>query len=56
MLNLQGVTEVKYHPREDYFTVRFESGLVSLESILATVVTAGKRLGREYLPEVIAKP
>jgi hypothetical protein len=45
--------EVKYHPQQDHFTVSYESALVSLESIFATVVKAGKQLGREYLPEVI---
>jgi copper chaperone CopZ len=53
MLNIQGVTEVKYDPHQDYFTVRFESVLISIETIFATVVKAGKLLGREYVPEVI---
>jgi hypothetical protein len=46
--------EVKYHPHQDHYTVRYESVLVSLESIIAAVVKAGKQQGREYLPEVIS--
>lgn len=53
LLHLPGVTEAKYHPGQDYFYVRFEAAVVSLESIMAAVVDSGKRLGREYLPEVI---
>lgn len=53
LLHLQGVMEVKYHPHEDYYTVQFESAHVSLKSIFATVVKAGKERGRKYLPEVI---
>lgn len=45
--------EVKYHFDQNFFAVSFESVLVSLESIFATVINAGKQLGREYLPEVI---
>jgi copper chaperone CopZ len=56
MLHLPGVTEVKYHPHADYFTVQFDSAIISLESIFAKVAEAGKQRGREYLPEVITDP
>jgi copper chaperone CopZ len=53
LLNIKGVLAVTYHPDQDLFTVRFESVLVSLETIFAGVFAAGKMMGKEYLPEVI---
>ena len=54
LLNLTGLLEVQYHADQDFFSVRFESVLVDLETIFAAVVSAGKKMGREYLPEVIS--
>ena len=53
LLKLKGLLAVTYNADEDYFSVRFESVLVNLETIFATVFTAGKQMGREYFPEVI---
>jgi copper chaperone CopZ len=54
LLKLTGVLAVTYHPEPDLFAVRFESVLVSLETIFATVFAAGKKMGREYFPEVVS--
>jgi len=56
LLKLAGVLAVTYHPDQDVFTVRFESVLVELETIFAAVFAAGKKMGQEYLPEVVASP
>ncbi len=53
LLNLTGVLEVAYQVEADIFSVRFESVLVSLETIFAAVFAAGKKMGREYFPEVV---
>jgi hypothetical protein len=53
LLLLPGMLAVSYQPEADYFTVGFESVLVSLETIFATVVITGKQMGQEYLPEFI---
>lgn len=53
LLKLPGMLAVTYHADEDSFSVRYESVLVNLETILATVFAAGKQLGRDYFPEVI---
>ncbi len=52
LLNLTGLLDVKYHAERDFFSVRFESVLVNLESIFAAVTAAGKKMGRDYLPVV----
>ncbi len=52
LLKVKGVLEVTYHPDQDLFSVRFESVLVSLETIFGAVFSAGKMMGQEYLPEV----
>ena len=52
LLKVKGVLAVTYHPDQDLFSVRFESILVSLETIFIAVFAAGKMMGKEYLPEV----
>jgi copper chaperone CopZ len=54
LLQVQGVLEANYHPDQDFFTVKFEAVLVSLEDIFATVFAAGKKMGQEYFPEVVS--
>jgi len=56
LLKLAGVLEVTYRAAEDRFAVRFESVLVSLETIFATIANAGRMMGKEYLPEVSVSP
>ena len=46
LLKVTGVLEVTYHPGPDRFSVRFESVLVGLEKILATVSLAGAMMGK----------
>ena len=53
LLKIAGVLRVTYHSDQDMFVVRFESVLVSLETIFAAVFAAGKKMGQEYFPEVI---
>ncbi len=53
LLKLKGMLAVTYDAGTDVFAVHFESVLVSLEAIFAAVFTAGKMMGREYLPELI---
>ena len=53
LLKVKGVLGVTYHPNQEVFAVRFESVLVSLETIFAAVFAAGKMMGREYFPEVL---
>jgi copper chaperone CopZ len=53
LLKVKGVLAVTYHLDQDVFSVRCEAVLVSLETIFAAVVAAGKMMGREYFPEVV---
>jgi copper chaperone CopZ len=53
LLNLGGLLEVEYQVDRDIFSVRFESVLVNLETIFAAVFAAGKKMGQEYLPEIV---
>ncbi len=54
LLKLRGVLAVTYHAEADFFSVRYESVLVNLETVFAAVFAAGKQMGREYFPEVIS--
>jgi hypothetical protein len=53
LLQVKGVLAVTYHPDQDFFSVQFESVLVILDTIFAAIFAAGKKMGQEYLPEVI---
>ncbi|MFA4902132.1 MAG: hypothetical protein WC600_05225 [Desulfobaccales bacterium] len=53
LLKVTGVLTVTYNPEQDIFSVSYESVLVSLETIFATVFAAGKKMGQEYLPETV---
>ncbi|MHB8069012.1 MAG: hypothetical protein ACYDIC_14070 [Desulfobaccales bacterium] len=53
LLHLPGVLAVSYHKEQDFFSVQFESVMISLETIFAAVFKAGKGMGREYLPEIV---
>ena len=53
LLKVTGISSVTYNPEHDLFSVRFESVLVSLETIFAAVFAAGKKMGQEYLPETV---
>jgi copper chaperone CopZ len=54
LLKVTGVLEVTYNPAEDWFAVRFESVLVGLEVIFASISAAGRMQGKTYVPEVIS--
>ena len=45
LLQVKGVLAVTYHPDQDFFSVQFESVLVSLDTIFAAIFTAGKKMG-----------
>ena len=53
LLKVPGVLDVTYYPDQDWFAVGFESVLVSLETIFATIFDAGKMMGKEYWPHVV---
>lgn len=51
---LPGIAGVAYDAQEDLFTVRFDSQQTKLEDIFAAIHMAGRRLGQEYLPQVVS--
>lgn len=53
LLRLPGVLEVTYLPDQDRFAVRYESVLVELPAILASVSRAGVMMMKTYVPEVV---
>ncbi|MEJ2672209.1 MAG: hypothetical protein P8168_08420 [Deltaproteobacteria bacterium] len=53
LLKVSGVLDVTYHPEADRFMVRFESVLVGLETIFAAIATAGRMMGKQYLPQLV---
>jgi len=51
---LRGIVAADYDPREDLFTVRFDSQQAGLEEIFAAVYLAGRQEGQDYLPQAVS--
>ena len=54
IMSLPGVHEVTYEAGQDIFEVRYEDGRIGVPAIFAAVHHAGRKMGREYLPEALA--
>jgi len=50
---LPGVVRVEYQAEGDAFSVQFDPGKASLEAVFAAVYAAGKKMGRDYLPQLL---
>jgi hypothetical protein len=53
IMALPGIYEVTYDAGQDTFEVSYEEGRIGLPAIFAAVHTAGRQMGREYLPEAL---
>jgi hypothetical protein len=51
---LAGVGKVVYDPGEELFTADYDPGLTDPAAIFAAVFVAGKKMGQEYLPRLVA--
>jgi len=47
------VVRVEYQAEGDAFSVQFDPGKASLEAIFAAVYAAGKKMGQDYLPQLL---
>jgi copper chaperone CopZ len=50
-----GVRIAQYDPESELFSVYYDQERLGLEAIFAAVFRAGKKMGKEYLPEVVAE-
>lgn len=55
ILALPGVARVEYDAGRDLFLMEYDAGRLSLSVIFAQIHQAGRRLGRDYVPEVVAE-
>ena len=55
LLSLPGIHEVSYDAAQDLFTVRYEAGRIGISAMFQAVHQAGRRLGREYVPEIVTE-
>jgi len=53
LVGLAGVERVDYDAGRRLFRVRYDASRVAAGDILASVREAGKKMGRDYLPEVV---
>jgi len=48
------VTRAEYLPEEDRFIMEFDPEQISLEAVFSAIYTAGKKMGRDYFPELVS--
>ena len=53
LVRLAGVERVDCDAGRRLFGVRYDASRVNVSDILASVREAGKKMGRDYLPEVV---
>lgn len=51
--NIPGIIRVEFDQETMLFQVEFHKRFVSLEDILAAVWQAGKKMGKEYVPQIV---
>jgi hypothetical protein len=50
---IPGITRVEFDQETRLFHVEFHQRFVSPENIFAAVWQAGKKMGKEYLPQIV---
>ena len=50
---IPGITRVEFDQETQLFQVEFHKRFVTPENILAAVWQAGRRMGMEYLPQIV---
>jgi copper chaperone CopZ len=51
---IPGITRVEFDQETRLFQVEFHQRFVTPEDIFAAVWQAGKKMGKEYLPQIVA--
>lgn len=51
---IPGITRVEFDQETRRFQVEFHKRFVSTDNIFAAVWQAGKKMGKEYLPQIVA--
>jgi hypothetical protein len=51
---IPGITRVEFDQETRLFHVEFHKRFVTPENILAAVWQAGRNMGKEYLPQIVA--
>jgi copper chaperone CopZ len=51
---IPGITRVEFDQETRRFRVEFHKRFVTPENILAAVWQAGRKMGKEYLPQIVA--
>jgi hypothetical protein len=52
--DIPGITRVEFDENTRSFHVQFHKRFVSLENIFDAVWQAGRKMGKEYLPRIVA--
>jgi copper chaperone CopZ len=52
--NIPGITRVEFDQHTHLFRVEFHQRFVTPKAIFAAVWQAGKKMGKEYLPRIVA--
>jgi hypothetical protein len=53
LINLPGLTSIRYETDQDLFVITFRQGRVMVADMFAAIWMAGRKQGQEFVPEVI---
>ena len=50
-MNLPGLTSIRYQPEQDIFVITYRREKVTVPDMFAAIWAAGRKQGREFIPE-----
>jgi hypothetical protein len=53
LINLPGLTSIRYLPDQDIFLVTYRQDKVKVADMFAAIWMAGKKQGQEFVPEIV---
>jgi hypothetical protein len=53
LINLPGLTSIRYETEQDIFLISYRQDKVKVADMFAAIWAAGRKQGREFMPEVV---
>jgi hypothetical protein len=53
MINLPGLTSIRYQPEQDIFVITYRQEKVKVSDMFAAIWRAGRQQGQDYMPEIV---
>jgi hypothetical protein len=53
LINLPGLTSIRYEMEQELFIITYRQGRVEVADMFAAIWAAGRKQGREFVPEQV---